>query len=171
MNLLRWIVFFIFAYLILGVQLGMGSFVAYRGVSPDLLLILVIFISLNAPREQALLGSFILGALQDLIAVQPLGLFAFSYGLVSLLVVFTAESVRRKHVLTHLSFTFCGGVLLGMLLIVHDYFRPASPVQHLGPRVVLVMVIYTTMLAPVVIGLLQLMDWLFAFEQHGRRRD
>jgi rod shape-determining protein MreD len=168
---LRWFVYFIFVYILLGIQLGIGSFAAFRGVTPNLLLIVVIFISLNAPREQALLGSFLLGVMQDLIALQPLGLYAFSYGLISLLAVVTAESVKRKHPITHIAFTFCGGVLLGMLLIVHDYFRPASPLQHIGPRVVVVMVIYTTLLSPFVIGIMQLMDRLFAFEQHGRRRD
>ncbi len=167
---MRWLSYFILAYLMLGIQLGIGSFATYRGVSPDLLLIVVIFISLNAPRATALLGSFGIGFMQDLVSLHPLGMYAFSYGLISLLVVMSAESVRRAHPVTHVAFTFCGCVLLGMLLIVHDYFRPVAPAGHVGPRVVLVLVIYTTLLAPLVIGLLQLMDRLFAFEQHGRRR-
>jgi rod shape-determining protein MreD len=167
---LRWLTFFILAYLILGFQLGIGASASYRGVAPDLVLLAVIFLSLNAPRQPALLGSVLLGAMQDLVSLGPLGLFAFSYGIISMLVVGSVESVRRTHPLTHLSFAFFGACLLGMLLIVHDYFRPVSAMSHIGPRVVLVLVIYTTLLAPIVIGLLQLTRRAFAFEQHGRRR-
>lgn len=180
MNDLRWLVYFILAYLMLGIQLGVGSFVSYRGVSPNLLLLVVIFISLNAPREPAMLACFLLGAMQDLITLQPMGLFALSYGLIAMIVVPCVESVRRTHPMTHLTFTFGAGILMGMLQIVHDYFRPVAPggmyggtvvnAIRIGPRVVAVSVIYTTLLAPFVIGLLQLTNRLFAFEQHGRRR-
>ncbi len=177
---MRWLLYFIFAYVLLGIQLGAGAFISYRDVSPNLLLLLVVFISLSAPREEALLGCFLIGALQDLIALQPVGLFAFSYGMVAILVTSMAEMVRRNHPLTHLTFTFIGGSVMGMLLIVHDYFRPAGPVDtvggtvahaiRIGPRVVGVSVIYTTLLAPVVIGLLQQTNRLFAFDVSNRRR-
>lgn len=155
----------------LGFQLGLGSFAAYRGVSPDLLLLVVIFISLNAPQQEAMLGSFLLGAMQDLITLQPMGLFAFSYGIISMLVSAAGESVRRTHPLTQIAMTFLGSSLMGMLLIVHDYFRPIDGTVRIGPRVATVMVIYTTMLSPLVIGLLQLFHGLFAFDSDSRRRD
>ncbi len=177
---MRWLAFFILAYLMLGIQLGLGSYVSFRGVSPDLLLLVVVFVSLNARREEAMLGSFLLGAVQDLMSLQPVGLFAFSYGLVALLVCWLAESVKRTHPLTHLSLTLFGATLMGMILIVHDYFRPIGPpssaggtVVHairMGPRIALVWVIYTTLLAPIVIGLLQLASGLFVFESNHRRR-
>ncbi len=178
---MRWIPFLILAYVMLGVQLGVGAFVSFRGVSPNLLLLVVIFISLHARREEAMLGSFLLGAIQDLVSIQPIGLFAFSYGLVAVLVCWSVESVRRTHPLTHLSLTFIGGSIMGMVLIVHDYFRPVGPagnvggtVLHavrIGPRVIAVSVIYTTLLSPFVIGLLQLANPLFAFESSNRRRN
>ena len=178
---MRWISYFILSYLALGIQLGLGSFASYRGVAPDLLLLVVVFISLNASRDEAMLGSFLLGAMQDLITLQPMGLFAFSYGLVSIFVSISAESVRRTHPLTQIAMTFLGGSLMGMLLIVHDYFRPVSPAfvfggtvvgaLRIGPRVVVVSVIYTTLLSPLVIGLLQLFQRLFAFDSDSRRRD
>jgi rod shape-determining protein MreD len=178
---LRWIPFVILGYVMLGLQLGLGAFTSFRGVSPNLLLLVVIFISLHARREEALLGSFLLGAIQDLISIQPIGLFAFSYGLVAMLVCWSVESVRRTHPLTHLSLTFLGGSIMGMILIVHDYFRPVGPVStvggtvahaiRIGPRVVAVSVLYTTLLSPIVIGLLQLLNPIFAFEANNRRRN
>jgi len=178
---LRWLPFFILCYLTLGLQLGIGSYASFRGVSPNLLLLVVVFISLSARREEAMFASFLLGAVQDLITLQPFGLFAFSYGLVSMVVCILAESVKRTHPLTHVSLTFVGATLMGMVLIVHDYFRPVGPVStvggtvvhaiRIGPRVVLVSVLYTTLLAPIVIGLLQLSSRLFGFESGHRRRN
>ena len=133
---MRWLVYFVLAYLMFGIQLGMGSYASFRGVSPNFMLLVVIFISLNAQPQQAMLGSFLLGAVQDLITLQPLGLFALSYGLVSMLVCWTSESVGRSHPFTHLSFTFVGATLMGMILIVHDYFRPIGPVISVGGTVV-----------------------------------
>jgi rod shape-determining protein MreD len=177
---LRWIPFFILAYVVLGLQLGLGSYASFRGVSPNLLLLVVVFISLNARREEAMFASFLIGAIQDLITLQPFGLFAFSYGLVSLLVCWLAESVKRTHPLTHVFVTLMGAMLMGMILIVHDYFRPVGPVipvggtvvhaVRIGPRVVLVSVLYTTIISPIVIGLLQLLNRPFAFEANHRRR-
>jgi rod shape-determining protein MreD len=176
---LRWLPYFIFAYLMLGIQLGLGSFTAFRGVPPNLPLILVIFFSLNAPHNRAVLASVILGATQDLISLQPLGLFAFSYGLVSLLVCWLAESVRRSHPLTHLSLTFMGTMVVGMILLIHDLIRPmpvpahggvtASPVR-VGPRVVVVFAVYTTLLSPLVIFLLQQGNRAFPLDPGNRRR-
>jgi rod shape-determining protein MreD len=179
---LRWFAFFILAYLFLGFQLGIGSYASFRGVSPNLLLLVVVFIALNARREPAMLGCFLLGAVQDLITLQPVGLFALSYGLVAMLVGWLAESVRRSHPLTHLSVTFLSGTLMAMLLIVHDYFRPSGTVEpivavggtvvravRIGPRVMLVSVLYTTLLAPFVIWLLQLANSFFGFQSNRRR--
>lgn len=179
---MRWLIYFILAYLILGIQLGLGSYIAFRDVSPNLLVLLVVFISLNAPREEALLASFLLGGLQDLITLQPLGLFAFSYGIVALAVCWLAESVRRSHPLTHLSLTFMATMIVGMLLLVHDLISPVGPAGkyggtvvlkgiRIGPRVVIVSAAYTTLLAPLVIFLLQGFNRLLSFDQTNRWRN
>jgi len=175
---LRWLAYFILAYLMLGIQLGIGSYVSFRGVSPNLLLLVVVYISLNAPREEALLGSFLLGALQDLITLQPMGLFAFSYGIVALLVCWLADSVRRTHPLTHLSLTFMCAMVVGVLLLIHDLIRPVAMLYggtvvqaiRIGPRIVAVSAIYTTLLSPFVIFLLQQSNRLLAFDPNSRRR-
>lgn len=177
---LRWFIYFILAYLILGIQLGIVPFVGFRGVSPNLVPLLVIFICLNAPRGEALLASFFIGAMQDLISLQPLGLFAFSYGVVALLVCWLAESVRPAHPLTHLSLAFMATMVVGMLLLLHDLIRPVLPAAvyggtvvkalRIGPRVVAVSAIYTTLLSPLVIFLLQQSNRLFALDPRRRHR-
>jgi rod shape-determining protein MreD len=178
---LRWFIYFILAYIILGLQLGLGSFIAFRDVSPNLMVLLVVFISLNAPREEALLASFLLGMFQDLITLQPLGLFAFSYGIVSLLVCMIAESVGRSHPLTHVSLAFMATMVVGVLLLIHDLVSPVGPARpyggtalkaiRIGPRVVAVSAAYTTLISPLVIFLLQRFNRLLSFHQQNRWRN
>src|SRR4029077_7453097 len=107
---MRWLPFFILAYIILGLQLGLSGYAQYRGAAPNLGLLAVVFISLNAPRDQALLGSFLLGAMQDLVTLQPMGLYAFTYGLIAMLVNALSQVAYREHPLTQLVMALIGGV-------------------------------------------------------------
>src|SRR5437899_56237 len=108
---MRWLTYFILAYIALGLQVGLAPSMAFQGAAPNLVLICAIFIAINARREPALLGCFGLGAMQDLLTQQPLGLFALGYGLVGMFVVSTQELVYREHPLTHFSMTFSGGLI------------------------------------------------------------
>src|SRR5687768_9200547 len=103
---MRWLPYFILAYVALGVQVGLGHYVAMRGASPNVVLVAAVFIGLYAPRETALLGCFGMGLMQDLLTRQPLGLFALSFGLVGLLVAGVQQLVDREHPLTHAALAF-----------------------------------------------------------------
>ena len=85
--LVRWIVYFILAYVALAVQIGATPYVRWQGAPPNFVLLVVIFIALNAPREAALLGALCLGLMQDLVTQSPLGLYAVCYGLVGMFIV------------------------------------------------------------------------------------
>src|SRR5689334_580391 len=100
---MRWLAYFILAYVALGLQMGLAPYLTFRGAPPNLVLLAVIFIALNAPRDPALLGCFGLGLLQDLATGQQPGLYAFSYGIVAMLVVAVQQTVYRQHPLTHAS--------------------------------------------------------------------
>jgi rod shape-determining protein MreD len=177
---MRWASYFILAYLMLGVQLGMAAHVQYRGAGPNLGLLVVIFISLNAPIDEAFLGSFLLGAVQDLVTLEPMGLYAFSYGLTALLVGRLAQVAYREHPLTQIFMTLAGGMVTGLLLWIHAWIHPmgmavlengvAVPGVRLSGRIIAVSVLYTAILAPLVLGALQRMAALFAFEPGGRRK-
>src|SRR5690554_3436804 len=107
---MRWLTYFILAYVALGVQIGTSGFLRYQGAGPNFVLLAAIFIAINAPRDSALLGCFVLGAMQDLVTQQSLGLYAFSYGLVAMFVVSTQNLVYRAHPLTHFSLALVGGL-------------------------------------------------------------
>src|SRR5687768_15200573 len=98
---MRWLTYFILAYLALGLQVGLGDYVSYLGAGPNLVLLAVIFIAINAPRDAALLGCFGMGLMHDLLTHQPLGLFGLSYGLVGMMASGTHQVVYREHPLTH----------------------------------------------------------------------
>jgi rod shape-determining protein MreD len=177
---MRWLTYFIVVYIMLGIQLGFGSYTQFRGVSPNLMLALVVFISLNAPRAEALFGSFLLGLFQDLATLQPFGLFGFSYGLVALLVAWSSDFVRRGHPLTHLSMAILGGLITSLVVMVHQLVHPVGPVLmhdgiairsiRLGPRVLLVSTLYTALLAPLILWVLQRMHKFFGFDASHKRR-
>ena len=177
---MRWPAYFLLAYLMLGVQLGVGAFAPVRGVGPDLVLLVVVFVSLHAPPAEAMLGGLVLGAMQDLVTLQPLGLFAFAYGLLAWFVSRSAQYVRRGHPLTHVAFALAGGVGTGVLMVVHDWVHPIAPAVmtggvvvaravRIGPRVAAVSAVYTALLAPFVIGPLTRLNHLFGFDHHRRR--
>src|SRR5947209_11369077 len=105
---MRWLAYFIFAYVVLALQIGLAPYLAYQGAAPNFVLLAVVFIAINAPRDAALLGSFSLGVLQDLLTQQTPGLFALSYGLLALAAVGMQHVVYREHPLTHFSVALAG---------------------------------------------------------------
>ena len=160
---MRWISCFILAYIVLGIQMGMGEFVRVGAASPSLVLIAVIFIAMNAPRDAALLGCFVLGAMQDLTTLAPLGLYALAYSIVGMFVVSTQELLSRNHPVTHFSLAFIGGLLLGAVLFLHGWWRgPGVPIAPLFTSV-----LYTAILAPILLALLNRIKKMFSF---SRRR-
>jgi rod shape-determining protein MreD len=162
---MRWIVYFILAYVALAVQVGLTPYLRWQGASPNLVLLAVIFIAVNAPREPALLGCLCLGLMQDLLTQSPLGLYAFSYGLVGMFVISTQQLVYRSHPLTHFSLALFGGLLTAAVIYINGLVhRPGVAAGTLFTTV-----LYTAVLGPFVLGFLQLARRPFAFQPPRRK--
>lgn len=161
---MRWIVYFILAYLAVGLQVGLAEHLRYNDGTPNFVLLAVIFIAINAPREPALLGAFVLGALQDLLSTQAMGLYAFSYGLAAMFTISTQEIIYREHPLTHLSLGLVTGLLTAVILVLHAWLK--QPASMKAP---FVSAILTAAAAPIVLGILQRMKRAFAFKEERRR--
>jgi rod shape-determining protein MreD len=171
--------YFILAYLAVAVQIGVSPFVGYHRAAPNLVLLAVIFIAVNAPRDAALLGCFGIGLLQDMVTQQQPGLCALSYGIVALFVTGMQQVVYKAHPLTHFSLALVGGLITSAVMLAHGWVRPASPrVQdvstilpaiRISPTVELTRALYTAVLAPFVLALLQRARGLFGF-QHSKRK-
>jgi rod shape-determining protein MreD len=162
---MRWLTYFILAYLAMGLQLGLAPFLRYQGAEPSFVLLAVCFIAINAPRDAALLACFVLGAIQDLVTLEPLGLYALAYALVGMFVVSTQEIVYREHPLTHFSVALVGGLMTGTLVLIHGLVQ--KPMA--SPMVIFTGSLYTAILAPVILGILQKTKRLFAFQPTRRK--
>jgi rod shape-determining protein MreD len=161
---MRWLTYFILAYLTLGLQIGLSGHIAIGGVRPNLVLLAVIFIAINAPRDAALLGCFVLGLLQDLTTQQPLGIFALAYGLVAMFTISTQQIVYRGHPLTHFSLALVGSFLTDAVILLHGWVRG----PRISPMLLFYSALYTAILAPIVLGVLHQIKKAFAFQSPRR---
>jgi rod shape-determining protein MreD len=166
---MRWLPFFILAYIMLGLQVGLSGYGHVLSGRPSFVLLALVFVAMNAQRTAALVACFILGLLQDLLTQQsPLGLNAICCTLVGWFIVSTQEIVDRHHFLTHIVLALLGGLLYAVLMYTHGwlYFgwlksslklpRPAGVPLVVGAM-------YTALLAPFVLFLLLRFKRMFGF--------
>lgn len=162
---MRWLAYFILAYVMIGLQVGLGAHLMIGSAKPNLVVLAVIFIAIFAPRDAALLGAFVLGLLQDLLSSQPLGIYAFSYGLVAMFTVSTQQVVYRGHPLTHFSLALVAELMTMIVMVLHGLVRgpwlPVFPMFYSA--------LYTACLAPIILGLLGTMKRGFAFQPPRRK--
>lgn len=183
---MRLLPYILLAYVALGIQVGLGQYVAVRGASPNLVLVAAIFVGLYAPREAGLMGCFGMGLMQDLLTRQPLGLYALAFGLAGLLVVNVQQMVDREHPLTHVALGLVGGVIVALVLLMHGLVHPptvrtvsgaaaevaaggAAPATRLPASTEFLRAVYTALVAPFVIGLLLKIKRTFGFKPEYRR--
>ena len=165
---MRTIAYLILAYVALGAQVGLGAFITVGGAPPNLVLLAALFLALNAPREPALMGCFGLGLMQDMLTQQSLGIFALSYGLVAMFVISTQQLVYREHPLTHVSIAFSASLIVAVITILHGLFRLDSE-QRVAISKLFYVMLYTTALSPIVLGLLQKLRKAFGFQTRRLR--
>jgi rod shape-determining protein MreD len=143
--------------------MGVGEVARVGSATPSLVLIAVIFIAMNAPRDAALLACFVLGAMQDLTTLAPLGLYALSYSIVGMFVVAAHDMLHGAHPVTHFSLAFVGSLLMVAVIFLHGWWRgPSVPLAGLFASA-----LYTALLAPIVLALLNRIKRMFWF---SRRR-
>jgi rod shape-determining protein MreD len=164
---MRWVTYFILAYLALGCQVGLRGFFEFRDSAPNLVLLVVIFLAVNGGREPVLLGAFLLGLMQDLLTLHPLGTWAVTYTLVAMFVLSTQEIVYREHPLTHFSLALTGGILCGVVLTIHGWvYRLLHPNATQASGVgYFASAMYSAVLAPIVLGVLQRLKRAFSFRR------
>ncbi len=161
---MRWFSCFILAYLALGVQIGAGEFLRIGTARPNLVLLAVIYIALNATREASLLGAFVIGLMIDLAGLQPLGLYALAYGVVAMFIVSMQELVYRDHPITHFLVALIASLIVSTIALVHGWIlKPPLPA---APQ--FTAAVYTAMLAPVALAVLQRVKRPFAFKPRRR---
>ena len=164
---MRWLAFSILAYLVLGLQIGAGDYaqVGWSWAQPNFVLIAVIFVTLNAPAEAALMGAFVLGAMQDLTAQQPFGLYALSYGMVALALTGATQAIYRDHPITHFTSVLFGGCVTAVVLTFHNWIYHGG----MGASTLFASALYSAILAPLILWPLQKSRRMFGFQAARRR--
>lgn len=158
---MRFIPTLILAYLVLGLQSGLAQHIQIRDASPNLVLPVVIFIALYASRDSALLGSYILGLMQDMLSMVPLGVNPLIYGAITAAVRMTQPAIHREHWLTHILLGLAGGVLQGVILTIVGLRMPEvrAPLEML-----VVSTLYTAALCPILLLPLLKSRRIFGFQ-------
>jgi rod shape-determining protein MreD len=166
---MRWIPFCILAYLTIALQMGLNGYLNIGRAAPDLVLPIAVFIAINARRDEALFGAFVLGLLQDLFTQQPFGLFAFSYGMMAVCIVAAQPALSRDHPLTHALVALLGGLLVGTIVCFNDWAYPRlhGPADWpaAAPSLALMRALYTAVAAPFLLLLLVRIKGVFGFRR------
>jgi rod shape-determining protein MreD len=166
---MRWLSFFILAYFALGLEAGLSRAIEWRTASPDFVLLAVVFIALNAPRDTAMLAGFILGALHDLTGQGTLGLYAFSYGMAAVFIISVQQAVNRRHPLAHFVLTGFAGLIVAIIVSLHGWIRPPAPGVHPPAIPLFYSAAYSAILAPFVLAGLQKIRGVFHFQTNRGR--
>ena len=133
--------------------------------APQPLLILALFVALFAKSDAALLGCWTLGFMQELAGLTTLGAGALSYGLVGLIIVRIRSSVFRDHPLSHIFLALIFGFLANEFMAL----RLAAKIGDFNARLLVAQpvatAIYTALLAPCLMPLLNAMRKLMQFPE------
>jgi len=165
---MRWPAYAILVYALLGIQVGASRYIQFHGAAPNFALMGVVFISLNARRNQALMGSFLIGLLQDCLGGGPVGMFAFSYGLVALMVHSARHIIGGANLLTYVAMTAVGALVTLLLVLLQSRIRPPGAFRGTTASTELYRVMYTTAAAVPVLHWLDKIRTVFGFAPHRR---
>jgi len=121
---MKWPIVIIFAYVCAVVQSGMTSWLRlWDGASPNLLLVMLIFLALHAASHALVIMAVVLGLLSDLTNQTPLGFGVISFAAVALMMLQLRQMVFREHPLSHAALGLICGVVLGVVLLLLQYVR------------------------------------------------
>ena len=135
---MRWLVFWLMAYLFAGLQVGASPLLRLGAsdVRPDFLFILMVFIAATGPAVPVLWAALVLGLLVDLTTTQGMpgsviiGPYALGFALGALLILQMRAMVYRRHPLTTALLTLLAGaathLLATFLLTAHQLISSRS---------------------------------------------
>ncbi|NIA07088.1 MAG: rod shape-determining protein MreD [Actinobacteria bacterium] len=111
---MRWPIFFVILFVTAVLQITATRYLPLADglVRPDFLALLALFFSLYAPRHHAPLAALIVGLVADLLSFgPPFGTFAFSFGLLGLLILWARRLLYPDHPISRIILAFCWSLL------------------------------------------------------------
>ena len=139
---MRWFPFLILAYLFVAVQFALGGILQWHEKTPNLVLLLVIFIGLHAPTEPAMIAGFVLGLMHDVVASHGIGTYTLAYTFVALLAVQLRGVMYADHLVTHVMMTLLLATAVVLYLVFRAWVRHFyydEPGISFGPRMMSVL--------------------------------
>lgn len=118
---------FIFAYVMLGMQLGVSRFIMFHGSAPNFGLIAALLVAMNGRRDSAPLACVGIGLAQDLLSEQQIGVYAFSYGIVALAILTIRQMGPRHLLLRQFLYALLAGSIVTLVVLTHSAIHPAAP--------------------------------------------
>ncbi|MHC5059770.1 MAG: rod shape-determining protein MreD [Planctomycetota bacterium] len=159
---MRWIrfsiVLVVLTLLNAGNMLNTVSLSSYS-LRPDLLLILLVFISINCERTDAIIASFVIGFAAD-ISGSAIGPFTVAFGVIGSMFSQLRKVVIMKRMIHQGLAIFVTGLITGALAYLLTFFKTGDT----GSNVFVVLVgscFYSALVGPVVwLGLSAVSGWL-----------
>lgn len=147
---MRWITFAILACITIVLQTTIVYRLELSQGAPDLMFIVAMLYALHAPTPDAMIAAWLLGFITDLFWPGRLGVHAFTYGLLALVVVQFRDSMFRDHPLTALFVTLVCAWLVHLLAGVHYLiFHPEAQRTMAGVLLhATITAMFTAILAP-----------------------
>lgn len=125
------------------------------GATPDLYLILVLFVSLNSDIKRASFVAWISGLCKELFSLTPFGVCAFLYTATGFIMFRSREFLFKDHAVTQILATFIAAVCYGtgyviFLFLTADEIDIVSAAQRL-----LYSATYTAAVSPLLLSSMQ----------------
>ncbi len=142
-------------------------FVEIAGVSPDLILIVLIFLANKNGTMTGQVSGFVGGLVVDSMGLAPLGFYALIYTLIGALFGMTRGKMFVDPIFIPVILAVVAMILKGLIaLIIATLFSIEAVQGRLFSSSYLIEIVYTGLIGPVMFGLLGMISWL----QPDRRR-
>ncbi len=121
---MKWTPFAIIAAMMIIAQTTLADRLAVFQIRPDWMIVLVVFYALYAVRRDACMGAWILGMLVDLSSIEPLGIHAFAFTTIAMIVNSVRHLVFLKNPMTHFFITLIAVATVHGLIVSSHALTP-----------------------------------------------
>lgn len=153
---MRWIITLLFFMFLLAAHAVIAPAISVWGAKPDFLVILVVQLAFQLPRPEGFLWPWFIGLATDLHDEGPLGVLAFTYGLIAFGIDRLREGVFTGALPVRLAAVAAADLVQDVALWISLIIRGQSPSFMLFWGHSILSVIYTTIAAA---ALMPLMSW------------
>jgi rod shape-determining protein MreD len=120
---MRWIRFAVLIIIVSLLQADAIKVISIKGISPNLLLILMVFFAIHCNTYDVIIASFTIGFAADLIGGAAMGVEMLSFGILGILLSYLGHDViqikkRPQQAVTIFTFCMLTGILSGLLSII-----------------------------------------------------